>query len=179
MAWISKPSATAKIARRDEPYLSASLKDSLRETILPRYETTHAALLPTLHAVQHEHGWLPAQAMMEVAEFLSLPPSEVIDTASFYEEYWLKPKGRHVVAVCRSSACEFRGQPAPSQAVKDHLGIDVGETTDDGEYTMIELECVGSCGTAPAALIDETLYEDLTPESIIQRIEEAKHKAHH
>lgn len=179
MAWIPKPSATAKIERRDEPYLTEDLKRSLRETILPRYETTHAALLPTLHAVQHEHGWLPHQALMEVAEFLSIQPAEVVDTASFYEEYWLKPKGRHVVSVCRSIACEFRGQPELTEAIKGHLGIDVGETTDDGAFTLIELECLGSCGTAPAALLDETLLEDMTPEAIIEKIEQARQGGKH
>lgn len=179
MAWIPKPSATAAIERRDEPFLTEALKASLRETILPRYETTHAALLPTLHAVQHENGWLPQQAMLEIAEFLEIAPAEVIDTATFYEEYWLHPKGRHVVAVCRSIACEFTGQPCITQAVKDKLGVDVGETTDDGEFTLIELECLGSCGTAPAALIDETLHENVTPESILDLIDAARNAKGH
>ncbi len=179
MAWIPKPSATASIERRAEPYLTEALMQSLRETILPRYETKHAALLPTLHAVQHEHGWLPHQAMAEIADFLDLKPADVIDTATFYEEYWLHPKGRHVVAVCRSIACEFTGQPAITDAVKAKLGIDVGETTDDGEFTLIELECLGSCGTAPAALIDETLHEDVTAESILDLIEAARNAKPH
>ena len=84
----------------------------------------------------------------------------------FYEEYWLKRKGEHLVSVCRSIACEFCGQPAITQAVKDALGIDVGETTDDGVFTLIELECLGSCGTAPALLIDETLHENVKPEQV-------------
>lgn len=179
MAWIPKPSATAAINRRDEPFLTDSLKATLRETILPRYETTHAALLPTLHAVQHEAGWLPQQAMLEIAEFLDIAPAEVIDTATFYEEYWLHPKGRHVVAVCRSIACEFTGQPCITKAIKDKLGVDVGETTDDGEFTLIELECLGSCGTAPAALIDETLHENVTPESILDLIDAARNTKGH
>ncbi len=174
MAWIPKPSATRKVERRDEPYLTEDLKKELRDTILPRFETKQAALLPTLHAVQHVHSWLPHQALMEIADFLDLKPADVIDTATFYEEYWLKPRGKHIVAVCRSIACEFMGQPEITQAVKDKLGIDVGETTDDGEFTLIELECIGSCGTAPAALIDETLHEDVTPETIIQKIEAAR-----
>lgn len=174
MAWITKPSATRRIEKRDEPYLTAAMKDELSRTILPRYETTHAALLPTLHAVQHEYGWVPPQAMMEVAEFLKIKPADVIDTASFYEEYWLKPKGKHLIQVCRSIACEFCGHEAVTQAVKDKLGIDVGETTDDGMFTLIELECLGSCGTAPAALVDETLHECLTPEAIVKAIDDVR-----
>lgn len=166
MAWITKQSATMKIERRAEPYLTPAMRDDLAKRILPRYETTLGALLPVLHEIQHAYGWIPAQAMEEVAEFLKLKPADVLDTASFYEEYWLKPKGRHLVQVCRSIACEFCGQPALTQAIKDRLGIDVGETTDDGRFTLIELECLGACGGAPAMLIDETLHEHVDPKRV-------------
>jgi len=166
MAWITKNSAAMKVERRAEPYLTDAMKRDLSTRILPRYENLQGALLPCLHTIQHEYGWIPAQAMLEVAEFLKIPPGNVIDTASFYEEYWLKPKGTHLVQVCRSIACEFCGQPAITQAVKDTLGIDVGETTDDGMFTLIELECLGSCGTAPALLIDEALHENVTPQQV-------------
>ena len=164
MAWIPKPSASMKIERRDEPYLTQAMKDELTERYLPRYETTLAALLPALHMVQHEYHWIPAQAMEEIARFLGLSPADVLDTASFYEEYALAPRGRHVVGVCRSIACEFCGQPQVTEAIKDALGIDVGETTPDGRVCLVELECLGSCGTAPVALIDGELHEQLSPE---------------
>ncbi len=172
MAWITKPSATARIERRDQPYLTAEMRNTLTTRYLPRYETTHAALLPALHEVQHAYGWVPPQAMLEIAEFLKLKPSQVIDTASFYEEYWLKPKGKHLISICRSIACEFCGHEKVTQAVKDRLGIDVGETTDDGMFTLIELECLGSCGTAPAVLVDEHLCECTTPEGIVKAIDD-------
>lgn len=179
MAWITKDSANAKVARREEPYLTESMRSELTERYLPRFETKHAALLPALHQIQHAYGWVPEQAMLEIAEFLELPPAEVVDTATFYEEYWLRPKGRHVVAVCRSIACEFCGQPEITEACKAKLGVDVGETTDDDEFTLIELECLGSCGTAPVALIDETLHENLTPEQMPKLIDEAKQSGGH
>jgi len=179
MAWITKNSGAAKVERRPEPYLTSALRATLSAEVLPRYESAMGALLPCLHAVQHEHGWIPPQAMLEIAEFLKIDPSQVLDTASFYEEYWLKPKGKRLVAVCRSIACEFRGQPKITDAIKNHLGIDVGETTDDGEYTLIEVECLGSCDTAPAALIDETLHENLTEQSIVSAVAAAKNPHGH
>ena len=166
MAWITKNSAGTKIEKRDEPYLTAALKADLTARMLPRYETSKGALLPCLHAVQHEYGWIPHQAMMEIAAFLKIAPAEVIDTATFYEEYWLKPKGKYLVQVCRSIACEFCGQQAITDAVRAKLGVDVGETTDDNVFTFIELECLGSCGTAPALLVNETLHENVTPEQV-------------
>lgn len=179
MAWISKNSAGTQIERRSEPYLTAAMRKDLTDRVLPRYANKQAAVLPSLHMIQHEYGWVPAQAMEEIAAFLGLKPAEVIDTASFYEEYWLKPKGKHLVQVCRSIACEFCGQKDITDACKRKLGIDVGETTDDGEFTLIELECLGSCGSAPAALIDETLHENLTPAKVDKLLDETRRHSGH
>jgi len=176
MAWIAKESANGKIERRDEPYLTDAMKKELDEEFLPRFEVKKGALLPALHLIQHAYGWIPKQAMAEIAEHLELEPAEVYDTASFYEEYWLKPKGKHLVSVCRSIACAFCGQREITEAFKAKLGVDVGETTADGRFTLVELECLGSCGTAPVALIDEALHENLTPEQVsrlVDRVEDS------
>ncbi len=173
MAWITKNYEGAQTEKRAEPYLTDAMKKDLNERVLPRYANKQAAVLPALHMVQHQYGWVPAQAMKEIGDLLGLAPAVVLDTASFYEEYWLKPKGQRLIQVCRSIACEFCGQKAITEACKRKLGIDVGETTDDGKFTLIELECLGSCGSAPAALIDETLHENLTPERMEQAIDEA------
>src|SRR5215813_4095540 len=145
MAWLTKNSATMKPeGRRSEPYLTSAMQRELTEKIVPRYAVKQGATLPALHMIQHEYGWVPAQAMEEIAAFLGLKPADVMDAASFYEEYWLKPKGRHLIQVCRSIACEFCGQREVTEACKAALGIDVGETTDDGRFTLVELECLGS-----------------------------------
>jgi len=172
MAWITKDSAGAKVDRSAGPYLTDGMKTKLRETYLPRYETALAALMPALHMIQHEHGWVPHAAMLEIAEELSLPPADVFDTATFYEEYWLKPAGKRVVSVCRSIACEFCGQQHITDAIRDRLGIEVGETTQDGKFSLVELECIGSCGTAPAALVGERLHENLTPQRMLEILDE-------
>ncbi len=174
MAWVAKPSATEQIERRDEPYLTQEMCDQLSRDILPRYETKMGALLPTLHMVQHAHGWIAAQALEEIADFLDLAPAEVLDSASFYEEYWLKPKGKHLIAVCRSIACEICSHAEVTEACRKRLNIGVGETTEDGKFTLIELECIGACGGAPAALVDETLHENVTPQRIVELIDQAR-----
>lgn len=174
MAWISKDSANTKIERRSEPYLTPAMQADLRQRVLPRYEQAKGALLPCLHEVQHAYGWLPPQAMLEIGEFLNIPAAEVLDTATFYEEYWLKPKGKHLVGVCRSIACEFCGQPQVTDAIKKSLDIEVGETTEDGAFTLIELECLGACGGAPAVLIDEELYETVSPEQAVDLLMRVK-----
>ncbi len=165
MAWIAKNSATMQIERRDEPYLTDALKKQLEDQVIPRYDTRMAATMPALHLVQDTHGWLPHQAMEEIAEFLGLTASHVLDTATFYEEYWLKPHGKYVIWVCQSLSCELLGQPSLLEKIKGHLGIEVGETTDDGRFTLMGVECLGSCGTAPCALVNHKLHENITADN--------------
>mgnify|MGYP001351537725 CR=1 FL=1 len=174
MAWITKPSATQKVERRGEPYLTDAMQATLRNDYIPRFETTMACILPALHLIQHEYGWVPKQAMDEIARFLEVAPADVFDTATFYEEYWLKPKGKVLISVCRSIACEFCGQQQITDAVRARLGIEVGETTDDGKFTLVELECLGACGGAPAILMGETLHEKITPEQVVAIIEQVE-----
>ena len=86
------------------------------------------------------------QAIEEIADFLELHASEVLDTASFYEEYWLKPKGKYQLNICRSVSCELLGFESLLEMVKKKLDIEEGETTEDGKFTLMPVECLGSCG---------------------------------
>lgn len=166
MAWLTENRRTATFDRRAEPYLTADMKRELADKYFPRYPTKRAVLLPALHHVQHAYDWIPPQAMEEIAEFLELAPAEVMDTASFYEEYWLKPKGKYLVQVCRSLSCEICGSKDLTQRLRETLGVEVGETTPDGRFTLVELECLGACGTAPVALVNDALFEQLTPDKL-------------
>ncbi len=165
MAWIVKNSAGATVERRDEPYLDDELKAKLELEVLLRYPTRQAATLPVLHEIQHKYNWIPHQAIEEVATFLGLAASEVLDTASFYEDFWLKPKGKYLIGVCQSISCELLGHEALLDKISAKLGIGIGQTTEDGRFTLITMECLGSCGTAPCALVNETLHENLTAEN--------------
>ena len=175
MAWTVKPSSTTEIERRDEPYLTEKMKKHYTAEILPRYETKMAALLPILNDLQHMYRCIPFQAMVEVAHFLEITPADVFDTASFYEDYTTEPTGEHIIAVCQSIACEICGHQAILDHLRNKLDIETHETTDDGRFTLLALECLGSCDTAPVALVDDTLHESLTIERIDQIIEELSH----
>lgn len=168
MAWIVKNSATMQIDSRDEPYLDDTLKQELESQILTRYPTRRAATLPVLHAVQHRYNYIPHQALEEAADFLNISTAEMLDTASFYEDFWLKPKGKYLIMVCQSITCELLGHDRLLEKIRDKLGIEPGQTTDDGRFTLITAECLGSCDTAPCALINETRHEDLTCENLDQ-----------
>ncbi len=177
MAWITKNSAAAPALPTNGqahtgPYLSDALREHVEREVLPRYPTRRAATLPVLHLLQEEHGWLPYPALQEAGELLGTTPAEVYDTASFYEEFWLKPKGRYVIWVCQSIACELMGHGALIDVLRRKLGVEVGETTDDGKFTLMMVECIGACGGAPAALVNERLHEDLTPENVDQILDD-------
>ncbi|BAM03824.1 NADH-quinone oxidoreductase subunit NuoE [Phycisphaera mikurensis] len=165
MAWLTKPSGRQALERRSEPYLSDGLKQKVEERYAHRYPTRRAMALPVLHAIQHEHNWLPYQAIEEAAEFLEIQPSELLDTATFYEEFFTQPRGKHTVWVCQSVSCEVMGEAAITESIADALNIDPGETTDDDQVTLLKVECIGACGAAPVALVDEELHENLTPAS--------------
>lgn len=121
-----------------------------------------SALLPLLDLAQRQYGgWLPKAAMDHVAELLGMPPIRVYEVASFYTMYNLKPTGRQFVQVCTTTPCWLRGSDEVLAAAKKTLGIDVGETTPDGRFTLIEVECLGACVNAPMIQVNDDYYEDL------------------
>jgi len=162
MAWIVKPSGTQQIERRDEPYLSETMKAKLTDEVLPRYPNKRAALLPVLHEVQHEHNWIPYQAIEEVAEFLDLSAADVYDTATFYEEFFLEPKGRYLLQICHSISCELCGHTRLLDKLAEKYDLVPGETTDDGKFTLQMVECLGACDDAPAVQINGVLHKKMT-----------------
>ncbi len=171
MAWNVKPSSTTKIDQRKKPYLTEKMKKHFTAEILPRYETKMGALMPILNDLQHEYRSIPYQAMVEVADFLEITPADVFDTVSFYEEYTTEPTGKYVIAVCQSIACEICGHQAILDHLRQKLDLEPHETSDDGKFTLLALECLGSCDTAPVALVNDDLHENLTIDKIDQIID--------
>jgi NADH-quinone oxidoreductase E subunit len=167
MAWLAEDRRYQRVAE-GQPLLTEELKTVLRDKYFPRYPSKRAVLLPALHLVQHEYNWLPSQAVEEIANFLEIAPAEALDTASFYEEYWLKPKGKYLVQVCRSLTCELCDSEKLTAHLSESLKVDVGETTPDKRYTLVELECLGACGSAPVVMINERLYENIDVEQLKQ-----------
>ncbi len=165
MAWLSEDRRSA-LVKEGQPLLTDAMKKHLEEKYFPRYPSKRAVLLPALHLVQHTYNWIPPQAIEEVANFLEIAPAEALDTASFYEEYWLKPKGKYLLQVCRSLTCEICQGEKLTQKLCDKLKIEVGETTADKRYTLVELECLGACGSAPVMLVNERLYENVSPDQL-------------
>lgn len=148
----------------------AELREKIDE-IVSKSETKQSALIPVLHEVQNRYGWLSLESMKEVAEILDIPPASVQNVATFYTMFFTKPVGRHVIWLCRTLSCALRGAERIEHYLSEKLGIHTGETTPDGKITLLEAECLASCGTAPVMLLDDELYENLTRKKIDELIE--------
>jgi NADH-quinone oxidoreductase subunit E len=149
-----------------EHILSNEVCDAIR-AFFPCYPSRRAVVLPALHVVNEHLGYVPVQAVTEIAELLELAPAEVQDTLSFYGFFKQdEPQGRVRIWMCRSIACSARGANGLLQYVCERLGIEPGQTTADGRISLEVAECLGACDVAPAALVGHTLYKNLNCERI-------------
>lgn len=145
------------------------------QTILSRYPNTMAALLPSLFLCQEEFGWISVKVMDYLAKRLELPASQVISTATFYTMYNKEPVGKHHIQVCTTFACAFRGGYALLEKLEQRLGIEVGQTSHDGLWTLSEVECLAACGGAPMFQVTDsrgniTYYEDINTDEKLDAI---------
>lgn len=157
-------------------------EDKLKKVqeIIARYPDgkQKSALIPVLHLAQEEFGgWLSAEAMDYVASLLQLEPIEVYEVATFYSMYNLKPVGRYLFEVCQTGPCMLNGSDEIIDYIKEKLGINVGETTADGMFTLKTVECLGACGYAPMMQLGKNFREHLTKEKVDQIIEECRNRA--
>ena len=145
--------------------------------IVARYpaERKQSAVIPLLDLGQRQNGNHCSPGVIEyVAQFLEMPPIRVYEVASFYTMFNKQAVGKHLVQVCRTTPCWLRGSDAITQTVKDFAHIEKGETSTDGQFTLVEVECMGACCNAPMVQINDDYFEDLTPESMRQLLQDLK-----
>jgi NADH-quinone oxidoreductase E subunit len=125
-----------------------------------------SAVMPLLDLAQRQHGWIPRAAMDVIAGMLDMAPIRVYEVATFYSMYNLKPVGKYLIQVCRTTPCWLRGSDSLSSFLHKKLGVGFKEVTKDGLFSVMEVECLGACCNAPMVQINDDFYEDLTPESL-------------
>ncbi|MCH8809364.1 MAG: NADH-quinone oxidoreductase subunit NuoE [Proteobacteria bacterium] len=134
-----------------------------------------SAVMALLDLAQRQNdGWLSSEAIEYVANTLEMAPIRVHEVASFYTMYNTKPVGKHLVQVCRTTPCWLRGAAGLTDTCRDKLGIGLGETTEDGRFTLVEVECLGACANAPVVQIGDDYYEDLSPERLNALLDDLK-----
>jgi len=157
-----------------KPVFAGAVSGEL-DALLARYPTKMAALLPALWLVQRERGWVSPEAMVEVAERLGLTPAYVKGVVSFYTMYHTHPVGRHFIQVCTTSPCGACGAEKVVEAMLKHTGCgDLGATSPDGRFTVIEVECLGACGFATPVMVNDDFVESVTPDKVPQLLTQYK-----
>jgi len=141
---------------------------------IQKYPQRRGALLPALHLVQKEKGWIAPETARELASIFEIQPIEVLEVVTFYNMFYDRPQGRHHVYVCTNLPCSLRGGRDLVHALEQHLGIEAGETTKDGRITLGHEECLGACAWAPMLRIGETYHENLDVETARRLLDELK-----
>ena len=136
------------------------------EAILQQYPLKRAAGIDALRIVQNHRGWISDDALVDVAVFLEVPPTALDAVATFYNLIFRRPVGRHVILVCDSVSCWIMGYETVADHIKKRLGIDFGQTTADGRFTLLPHVCLGACDRAPVMMIDDRLYDFLDVDGI-------------
>lgn len=141
------------------------------DEIVARYPEPRAALLPVLWEFQNRKGWIDAECEAWVAERLGTSPAHVHGAVTFYTMYKQRPSGKYHIQVCTTVSCMLRGSDELVRHLEDKLGIEVGQTTADGKFSLVRVECLGSCGTAPMFQLNDDYHEDLTLEKADQLLD--------
>ena len=139
--------------------------------ILSQYPDKQSATLPLLHLAQLENGYISSVVINTVADLVDCHPAVVMDCVSFYTMLYTKPQGRNIIQVCQTLSCSLNGADALVDQVTDKYGIKPGETTEDGRFTLMKVECLGSCGTAPVVQINKEYHEGLSQKLIDELLE--------
>jgi NADH-quinone oxidoreductase E subunit len=150
-----------------------SLYEQIQE-IRAQYPVSQSAVLPALRLAQERYGWLPPDALREVADALDETPAYCQAVASFYDMFHLRPVGRHLVEICTNLPCALAGAQGVVEEFERELGMRIGETSDDGEVTLRAIECAGGCGYAPVVVVDHRYREPVRPDDVAGIVEELR-----
>lgn len=144
------------------------------EAELAHYPTRQSVCIDAMKIVQRHRGWVSDESLRDIAEFLGMSPADLDSVATFYNLIFRKPVGRHVILICDSVSCWIMGYDRLRDHLSARLGIQLGETTPDGRFTLLPIVCLGACDRAPTMMIDNDLHEDLDPAKIEEILERYK-----
>ena len=155
-----------------EQSLNPELEKWVKER-MARYPTKRSLLVPTLLEAQKYHGHISPALAEAIGALLETTPRDVLSVASFYTLVHKHPVGKHVIQLCHNVSCFLNGCDDIAAYIEEKLGIKAGETTEDGKFTFITVECLAACGGGPVMLVDEKLYESVTPQTVDRALAEA------
>jgi NADH-quinone oxidoreductase subunit E len=155
-----------------QPFVLSAEDRHAIEHEMAHYEDPRAASIEALKIVQKKHGWVPDGAIAEIGKVLGIPATDVEGVATFYNLIFRRPVGRHVIKVCDSISCFLTGYDDVKAAFSQTLGIGLGETTQDGRFTLLPICCLGACDKGPVLMIDDDTHFDVAPEQVGKLLEQ-------
>lgn len=147
-------------------FVSTPEQDEKLQAVIDKYKNTEGALIPVLHEAQDIYGYLPAEVQKKISEGLDVPMSEIYGVVTFYTQFSIYPKGQYQIAVCLGTACYVKGSGDIIEKIKQKLGIDVGECSADGKFSLDATRCIGACGLAPVLTVNDEVYGRLTVDDV-------------
>jgi NADH-quinone oxidoreductase subunit E len=165
-----------KLAEAGEAFAYSPENQAKFDEIVKRYpdDQRKSAILYALYLVQHQQGYITGAGMRLVAEQIGCTPAEVEDVVSYYTMFYTKPVGKYVLNVCRTLSCALLGAERVTEELGAKLGITPGQTTPDGMFTLIEVECLGACDRAPVVMVNDDWHERLSPDRAAQFVDDIK-----
>jgi len=156
---------------KTDRFVLSETERSAIEHEMHHYEDSRAATIEALKIVQKARGWVPDGACDAIGEILGIPASDVEGVATFYSQIFRVPVGRHIIRVCDSMTCYIGGHESVLDSIRNEIGIEPGQTSTDGRFTLIPVCCLGNCDKAPALMIDDDTFGDVQPGGIAQLLE--------
>ena len=147
-------------------FVSTKEQDEKLQEVIAKYKDTQGALIPVLHEAQEIFGYLPVEVQEKISEGLGVPMSEIYGVVTFYTQFSINPKGKYKIGVCLGTACYVKGSGDIIEKIKEILGIDVGECTPDGKFSLDATRCIGACGLAPVLTVNDDVYGRLVVDDV-------------
>lgn len=151
--------------------IEKKIKDEMRE-IMNKYKIEKDNLIPILNEVQEKYGYIPKVAQLEISNYLNIPMAEIYGVVTFYSRFTLEPKGKYNISVCLGTACFVKGSQKILDRLKDRLGLEEGQTSSDGKFSIDTTRCVGACGIAPVFTVNDEVYGRATVKKLDEVLDE-------
>ncbi|NLM50177.1 MAG: NAD(P)H-dependent oxidoreductase subunit E, partial [Clostridiaceae bacterium] len=160
--------------RKTLPFAGTKEQEEKLQKVIEKYKGMEGALMPVLHEAQEIYGYLPIEVQKMISEGLDIPLAEIYGVVSFYTQFSINPKGKYKIGVCLGTACYVKGAAEILDKFKEKLGIEVGECTPDGKFSIDATRCLGACGLAPVVTINDDVYGKLNAEDVEGILEKYK-----
>jgi NADH-quinone oxidoreductase subunit E len=166
----------SRIVNKSESIKDEAIDLSQMDVLLDKYKNKSGSLIPLLQGTQSLFGYVPSEAFKKISDATDIPVADIYGVATFYAQFRLSPVGKNIIRVCHGTACHVQNANTLTDAIKDYLNVNDGETTPDGEFTLESVACLGCCSLAPVMMVGDNTYGKLNGKSAVRIIKDLKNQ---